>query len=170
MKKVKNIITTVVCILLAVTLCGVMAMLFRKPTIQDPNDSTSSDSSSEAVTYAITYRMVSDGTEEEVYAPLFKANGIYPTRYAEGESVTVSDLNGRTTRTPLSGTYDGLNGLYLLSGEFNDPYDAYRTFEFFGWYLDPECSIELENNTFQDKAEDITLYAKISIGIWTKAY
>lgn len=168
MKKVKNIITTVVCILLAVTLCGVMAMLFRKPTIQAPNDSTSSDSSNEAVTYAITYRMVSDGTEEKVYAPLFKAKGIYPKRYAEGESVTVSDLNGRTTRTPLSG--DGLDGLCFVTGEFNDPYDACRTFEFFGWYLDPECSIELENNTFTDKAEDITLYAKISIGIWSKAY
>lgn len=155
--KIQRVFVTVAVILAAVTLTGIIAALAKKKK-DEP-----------AAVYTVSYAAIENGRVTSIYAPLFKKDGTYPASYVEGETFTVSDLNGRTTRTPVPECW-GWDGAYVSTGEFTDPYNANRTFEFLGWFLDGECLVPFDSAASADLHGDIVLYAKISVGIWTSFY
>lgn len=168
MKKTKNIISAILCVLLAFTLFGVMSTLCRHFPSDTPSDSPTTPPVAN-YDYSIRYCMVVKDTEQEVYEPLFKKDGEYPVGYNEGDTITVSDLNGKVTKTPVPESW-GVGEAYFETGDFTDPNDYHRSFGFYGWFLDSACTVAVSDNTLSDMSGDITLYAKISISIWTDFY
>lgn len=151
--RINKFTRVLICILLAIPLFSLVASLAFRNHPTTPSSST----------YSITYQMVSAGKVQDVYEPLFKDGGSYPTRYKSGETVTVSDLSGRiySSSSPY-GTAE--------SGAFADPNNPNRDFSFYGWFLDEACTIPLENNTVTALKKDLTLFAKVTIGYWTAFY
>ena len=159
LKNTKNILFTTCCFVLVVVLLGLTLSLFRFFS----NSNHSSAQPTQPVAYKITYKMVAGNKVQDVYEPLFKADGTYPIYYTEGCTVTVSDLNGRTS---VSTVYGGS----CITGVFPDPNNPNRDFDFRGWFLDENCTVPLVDNTFSGLAEDVTLYGKVIIGYWTDFY
>lgn len=162
MSKLKSILRTVLCLLTVIIVLGVVSVILR------PHGSVTPTEPSENFDYAISYRMVISG-EEEIYEPLFKDDGEYPVGYNDGDTITVSDLNGKVKKTPLPDSW-GTGGAYGVSGEYSDPNNFNRTFAFYGWFLDSDCTVGVSDNTLRDMSGDITLYAKVVISQWTKFY
>lgn len=158
--KLKNILYSACCVVLAAMLF-VLTLSLCRVISGNSNDKTTKPTT--PIAYSITYKMVSGGEVQEVYEPLFKENGNYPIYYEAGETITVSDLNGRASSVDLP--YGE-----VVTGAFLDPNNSQRDFVFKGWYLDEACTVLLVNNSFCNLYEDITLYAKVSIGYWTKNY
>lgn len=159
LKNTKNFLFTTCRFILVVVLLGLTLSLFRFFS----NSNHNSVKPSQPFSYKITYKMVVGNKEQDVYEPLFKADGAYPIYYSEGSTVTVSDLNGRTSVVTAYGDS-------YTTDVFADPNNPNRDFDFRGWFLDEACTIPLIDNTFSGLAEDVTLYAKISIGYWTDFY
>lgn len=183
-KNVKSIFQSVLCILTVVVLLGAIVVVFRPNTSEKPTEPNTPEipiepsepitpiepnEPNDGVEYTITYRMVANGTEEDIYEPLFRSDGEYPTVYTEGDRITISDLNGKVTKTPVPDSW-GMDGAYTIKGDFTDPNNSNRTFEFYGWFLDSECTLAVSDNTIYNASGDITLYAKIFIGIWSNFY
>ena len=126
MKKILMVILSLVLGLFAFTACG-------------GNDSSSSPDLK--VKYDITYYAVIDGgnavaVPQEAYAE----NGKYPTKYTEGETVTVDNLNHSYEITSASAT---------------------TTVVFGGWFLDDDCTQAFTGIKASMKG-NVTLYAKLT--------
>lgn len=100
----------------------------------------------ERVKYDITYVAVQDGKVTDIHADMYKKGGLYPSEYISGDGATIDDLKG-----------------YISVGAYED-----RTFK--GWYLDEACTEEFDGTIEKEIVGNITLYAKISVGYWTKNY
>lgn len=113
---------------------------------KDPTVPPTTETPTDPSTYTITYRAVQDGAETDIDESFFKSDGNYPPTYTEGETVHISDLVA-----------------VIDVGAYED-----RTFE--GWYLDGACTQAFDGVIDSEGTNDLTLYAKISVGYWTKAY
>lgn len=100
----------------------------------------------EKVEYGITYVAIQDGKQTDIHGDFFKNGGSYPSEYISGTGATVDDLKS-----------------YISVGAYED-----RTFK--GWYLDKACTEEFDGMIDKKSVGNITLYAKISVGYWTKNY
>lgn len=170
--KLKSVFQSVLCIFTVFILLGVFSAIFRPNSPEkpiEPNNPETPIEPSEDITYTISYRMVTNGTEEEIYAPLFKRDGEYPIVYDSGDKITVSDLNGKVNVTPVPDSW-GMSGAYVSSSEYSDPNNPNRSFAFYGWFLDSECTVPLSDNTIYNTSGNITLYAKVSVSSWTNYY
>ncbi len=103
-------------------------------------------------TYSITYRAIVNGTETDVYAPLYEQGGNYPTNYTAGEAFPISDLKGRVYANVWT--------------EYSEDNVSYA---FHGWYLDRACTQEVTGFSMKTRG-DKTLYAKISQSLWIGPY
>lgn len=132
-------------ILATVFIGGSMALIVRN--IDFPSFNRLQIQSPTAVEYSISYKMVVDGGEaEDVYEGLFKDEGKYPTTYSSDVGTMIDDLN---KRVDITGTTD---------------------YNFEGWYLDEALTIKFNGVIYPSAIGDITFYAKISKGYWTKFY
>lgn len=90
--------------------------------------------------------------------------------YESSTTVYKEQIGDVTTYTnklsSLNTDSDGNVPYFLVTVTHN----SNRTFEFYGWFLDSECTLAVSDNTIYNASGDITLYAKISIGIWTNFY
>ena len=149
MKTIRRIISFLLCIGLLGSIVGFVVKINQ---IADRDVNSGTDSESEIVNvYTITYRAIENGTETDIYAPLFREDGTYPVKYNEGDTVSISDLYGK-------------------DHFFLDPNNNNRELSFMGWYLDKECQTPLDSIAAANLHGDITVYAKISVAIWTKPY
>lgn len=164
-KKTKTIISGAIAFLLVITFVGLIVGLTRR---KNSNDDPELPSEIPQV-YTINYLAVEDGTVTGVYAPLFKSDGVYPVCYTVGEEFTVSDLYGRTKRTPAPEEW-GFGSAEIVTGIFQDPYDGRRDFEFLGWFLDEQCTQAFTYSAMKEVSGNIVLYAKLSVGYWTAYY
>ena len=112
---------------------------------EEGNEGTDAPSDEEQTTFLITYAAIIDGETTDIPDGMYVSGRNYPTSYVEGKSATVDDLRA---------TYN---------------VDSYTDYTFKGWYLDEECTKAFESIT-ADFTGDVTLYAKISVGYWTKNY
>ncbi len=103
----------------------------------------------EPETYTITYRLIEDGVEKDVYEFLWQDGEEYPTSYREGEFFAFANLNGATEYYP-------------------DPTNVNKDYSFKGWYLDKECKTALANTRIV--SGDVTLYGKVTVGYWIGPY
>lgn len=102
--------------------------------------------SRDKVEYNVTYVAVQNGTVTDIHPDFYKNGGSYPSEYVSGVGATIDDLNG-----------------YVYVSAYED-----RTFK--GWYLDSACTEAFDGTIDKEAVGDITLYAKISVGYWTKNY
>ena len=93
--------------------------------------------------YKIEYKAVIEGKAVQVPTAMYKPSGEYPTHFKAGESVTVSDL-------------------------WSICYNKNTDYEFKGWYLDEACTQAFDGTI--ENAGNITLYANISVALWTDNY
>ncbi len=117
--------------------------------------------------YTITYRAIMNGEETDVYAPLFKLDGQYPTTYKAGTAVHISDLNGRMSVSKADFYGKGYENAHTVTGAYSEGNTDY---EFYGWYLDKECTREVVGFTAAEARGDKIFYAKISKVYWIGPY
>ena len=118
--------------------------------------------------YKISY--IRADTGEDIltqYRFMMKKSGVYPLGYNKNSATfTISDLYGKLKPVPEEW---GMPGMYT-GQEVSDPNDKGRSYAFFGWYLDVDCTIEFEGTVHEGAAEDIVLYADITESVWTGNY
>ncbi len=137
----KKIIRGIGIFFVAIMFSGLTAFIFRGFLCENNAvDTLPTD------TYKITYRMVVDGEESAVYPALFSSDGNYPLKYNTGEEVSVSELES-----------------FVWAG-------AYSDYTFNGWYMDKELSVVFDGTINSETTGDITLYADIVQGFWSKNY
>lgn len=164
-RKTKTILSGAIAFLLVITFVGLIVGLTRR---KNPNAAPDSPSEIPQV-YTINYLAVENGKVTGVYTPLFKSDGVYPVCYTVGEEFTVSDLYGRTNRTPVPESW-GFGSAEIVTGVFQDPYNGRRDFEFLGWFLDDECTQAFTRSAMRELCGDVVLFAKLSVGYWTAYY
>ena len=98
------------------------------------------------VEYDITYVAIQNGKQTDIHADFYKKGGSYPSEYISGAGATIDDLKDSISV--------GSNENRL----------------FIGWYLDQYCTEEFDGTIDKESVGNITLYAKISVGYWTKNY
>lgn len=120
--------------------------------------------------YQISYIRADTGEDiMENYKFMLKKTGTYPIGYnANSATFTISDLKGKMEPAPVAwgeffkGTYVGT--------EVSDPEDKKKSYGFYGWFLDQECTVEFEGTVHEGAAENLTVYAKILESRWTGSY
>ncbi|MBQ4053088.1 MAG: InlB B-repeat-containing protein [Clostridia bacterium] len=95
--------------------------------------------------YTISYRMVLDGELEEIPEAMYKPGGSYPKGYSSDESVKIDRLQ---------------------SGVISKNEDL----EFYGWYLDDDCTLKFSGTIEKGQSGNLILYAKCGIAMWTDFY
>ncbi len=105
---------------------------------------------SEPLKFTITYKAVAGSSIVDVPADMFDPNGSYPTLWTEGETLSVSALKDFSR-----------NGGY--------PVSEYTTYTFKKWYTDSACTSEF-GGQLKDLIGEVTLYAKMSVAVWTPNY
>ena len=131
--------------LLAVVLIGAVTNIKREKHVTDPNE------------YTIEYVGVYSGREERLDDFLFAEDGEYPTGYVFGEGAEISALLGEMTLTENEG-----ESAYVGT-PVTDPKDENKTYRFYGWYLDSECTQEFDGVIGKRQTGDITIYAQIEV-------
>ena len=141
--KVRKIAWAILIFFVIVMLGGTITNLVR-PLL--PKKEETPPSPDPIVTYSIEYVAIQSGKTAEIYEDFWLENGSYPTTYIAGEGAIVSDLKAI---------------VYPSSTEDR---------EFKGWYWDAACTQEFDGTIGENVAGDLTIYAKISVGMWTKNY
>lgn len=126
----------------------------------------------EKTTYKITY-VSANG--EDIKPFMYKKGGKYPTEYVSGKEVYVDDLLGKMESYGSVNWWDTGEIEYppvrLFSGvAVQDPNNPNIEYEFYGWYLDKECTQAFDGKIEKTSVGNITLYADIAVAFWTKYY
>lgn len=140
--KLKTLFSLCSCVLLLIATVSATALLFR-PKKNEPDSSPTIDVQN-PFTYDISYYAVEGGKVVELSSEWYKLDGEYPTSCLAGSPLYVDDL------------------IEYIDISYNED----RTFE--GWFTDAACTKRFENG--KKYVNDVTLYAKISIGFWTDNY
>ncbi len=192
----KNAFQKILAILIAVILLGGGVMLINDgknclpsndppaveqppaetPPEETPPEDTPPEEKPEAATYTVNYVMYAENKLQAVLPFLYLEGGRYPTSYTEGETLTVDDLHGKMNKVTVNwGTGNPFEDeteekpitMWAGSGVM-DPNNPNKDYLVYGWYLDPDCTVEFVNGGAY--LGNLTLYAKVSVGYWSDWY
>ena len=126
----------------------------------------------ETTTYKITY-VSANG--EDIKPFMYKKGGKYPTEYVSGKEVYVDDLLGKQTIIHTKEVYwwdDTTPSIIetVIGSPVQNPNNPNIEYEFYGWYLDKECTQAFDGKIEKTSVGNITLYADIAVAFWTKYY
>lgn len=113
--------------------------------------------------YSITYIRAETGEDILTnYDFMLKKSGSYPMGYnADSATFKISDLRGKMEPTPNSW---GIGG--YVGSEVGDPKDKQKSYAFYGWYLDKDCTVEFAGTVREGATGNIVLFAKIKQSSW----
>lgn len=158
--KLKNLLKGIAIGLAIVLTVGLAVSLIRWETIfPTPTPET----------YDYSIRYVRADTGEDIlesYGFMLKSKGNYPSGYnADTAMFTISPLLGEMKPIPEEWEMGGYVG-----AEVSDPKDSQKTYAFYGWYLDEECTLPFGGTVYKGRASSLVLYAKIETSYWTGFY
>lgn len=158
--KLKNLLKGIAIGLAIVLTVGLAASLVRWETIfPTPTPET----------YDYSIRYVRADTGEDIlenYDFMLNSKGNYPSGYnADTATFTISPLLGEMTAITNEWGIASYKGT-----EVSDPKDSQKTYGFYGWYLDEECTLPFGGTVYKGRASNLILYAKIETSYWTKFY
>ena len=112
--------------------------------------------------YKITYLRADTGEDIlKEYSFMLQSDGTYPEGYSnDSETFEISALSGGRKETE----YGTILYEVYAPGEPNTGYS------FIGWYLDEACTQAFDGYVERGTVGDLTLYAKISVSVWTDFY
>ncbi len=147
-----------------------------KPTEPPVEEKPPAGEDEDPATYTVNYVMLAEKKLQAIPTFLYQDEGAYPKSYVEGETLTVDDLHGKMNKVTVNwGTGNPFEDeteekpitMWAGSGVM-DPNNPNKDYLVYGWYLDPDCTIEFVNGV--KYMCNLTLYAKVSVGYWSGWY